>query len=234
MIKECIYYTDNMLDPKIERVCRDTLRSNFHGDIISVSLKPIDFGMNCVVYGLRGYKTMIKQILVGLTQSMGDYVFFTEHDVLYSKSHFDFKPPRDDVFYYNSNVYRWMYGSDTAIMHDRMLPLSSLCVNREFAREHYSRRMAYIHEHPEEFESREPAMARKWGYEPGTKKTRRGGFSDDDFETWSSELPIVDIRHGGTFSPPKIKLSSFKHKPQNWREIPADDVPGWNLKELFK
>ena len=69
---------------------------------------------------------MVKQILTALENSTTDYVFFTEHDVLYPKCHFDFTPPRDDIFYYNANVWRWFYPEDTAITHDRMLPLSSL------------------------------------------------------------------------------------------------------------
>ena len=83
------------------------------------------------------------------------------------------------------------------------------------------------------FRSREPRRARIWGYEPGTKKKKRGGFSNDDYDMWSSEYPIVDIRHRRTFSRPKVNLSEFKHQPKDWQEIPYTEVPGWDLKELF-
>ena len=161
-------------------------------------------------------------------------VFFTESDVLYPASHFDFIPPKDDIFYYNKNVWRWEFGSSIAIRHERMLPLSCLCVNREFALLYYEMLEKKIKEVGlDRFKSREPELARKWGYEPGTKKKKRGGLTDDDFETWSSEYPNIDIRHKGTFSPPKVTLKSFKHQPVNWQEIPIDKIPGWNLRTLF-
>ena len=234
MTKGCIYYTDNKIDDTpIFKVAQRFIKESGL-PIVSTSLKPIDFGTNIVVEGERSYPTMVKQILTALENSTTDYVFFTEHDVLYPKSHFDFTPPRDDIFYYNSNVWRWFYQEDTAITHDRMLPLSSLCVNKDFALDHYRMRMARVMELGlDEFRSREPRWARRWGYEPGTKKIKRGGFTDDDFETWRSEYPIIDVRHTWSFSRPKIKLSEFKHEPKWWKERPIEEIEGWDLKSLF-
>jgi hypothetical protein len=203
--------------------------------ITSVSLKAIQFGKNIVVEGERSYPTMVKQILTALENSRDDYVFFTEHDVLYPKCHFDFTPPKDNIFYYNSNIWRWRCWDDKAITYDRLLSLSCLCVNRKFALEHYKFRQKKVLELGlDEFRSREPRWARRWGYEPGTKKIKRGGFNDDDFETWSSEYPIVDIRHTKTFSRPKVTLEEFTHPPTNWRVIPIEEIPGWNLRKMFK
>jgi len=229
-----IFYTDNRIGEPIRSVVRKhILEAGL--PITSCSLKkPIDFGHNVVVQGERSYPTYIHQIKTALEASSADYVFFTEHDCLYPKSAFDFTPPRDDVFYYNENVWRWQFGSDTAIRHDRMLPLSCLCVNRIFALEHYKSRETHIEELGlDKFRSREPRWARRWGYEPGTKKKKRGGFSDDDFGTWSSETPVIDIRHKGTFSQPKVTLDSFKHKPTSWEETPIGNIPGWDLCDLF-
>lgn len=85
----------------------------------------------------------------------------------------------------------------------------------------------------DEFRSREPRRSRIWGYEPGTKKKKRGGLTDDDFEIWTSKVPIVDVRHNKTFSAPKVTLESFKHAPEGWVEIPVEEIPGWDIKELF-
>jgi hypothetical protein len=234
-MKGIIYYTDNRLAEPIVSVVREQiLKANL--PITSCSLnKPIDFGNNIVVKGERGYPTMLSQIITALENSEADYVFFCEQDVLYPVSHFDFLPQLDNIFYYNEHVWRWMYGSDTAITYDRLLSLSALCVNRKFALDHYRAREEKMYEMGvENFQSREPKAARIWGYEPGTKKTRRGGFSNDDFETWRSEYPIVDIRHSKTFSSPKVTLDSFKHAPTGWKEINIDKIPGWNLRKLFK
>lgn len=81
--------------------------------------------------------------------------------------------------------------------------------------------------------SREPRWARRFGYEPGTKKKRNGGFTDEEHIKRRSEFPNVDIRHNRTFSRPKIRLDEFKHKPNTWYEAKMDEIPGWNLKELF-
>jgi len=232
-MKGIIYYTDNRLDEPIYPLVQKYLLETGL-PIVSASLKPIDFGDNAVIDGERSYPTMVKQIISCLERSTAKYVFFCEHDVLYHKSHFDFTPPEDNIFYYNENVWRWWFGSDYAIRHDRMLPLSCLCANREFTLDHYKRRQKMIKELGwSEIRSREPRWARLIGYEPGTKKKKRGGFSDDDFDTWNSVLPVIDIRHKRTFSSPKIKLEDFKHKPRWWKEILINKIPGWNLKEIF-
>lgn len=231
--KGVIYYTNNDLgEPLFSMVQRLIKASGL--PITSVSLKPINFGNNIVFKGESGYVTMVKQIRTALENAREKYVFFTEHDVLYSQSHFDFTPPRDDIWYYNKSNYRWMFGEKIAVRYDRMLPLSALCVNREFALDHYKRREKAIEEAGNEaFSSHEPSLARKWGYEPGLKKRKRGGFSDDDFDTWESKYANIDIRHNKTFSIPKTTLKSFRHPPVNWQEIPIEDIPGWNLVSLF-
>ena len=232
-MKSILYYTDNRLGNPIYSKVQDQL-SMVWLPIVSVSLKPIKFGQNIVVIGERSYPTMVKQIIAGLKISLTDYVFFCEHDVLYPESHFDFAPPRDDIFYYNENVWRWWFGNDKAIRHERMLPLSVMCANRKFVLDHYLRRQQMIQELGwDEIRSREPRWARLIGYEPGTKKKKRGGFSDDDFSTWKSEYPVIDIRHKGTFSSPKIHLKDFKHKPKWWKEIPIEEIPGWDLRKMF-
>ncbi len=233
MTKGIIYYTDNRLrEPIFSIVQKQILKSGL--PIVSVSLKPINFGQNIVLSSSPGYLSMVTQITMALAKSETNYVFFCEHDVLYPLSHFDFTPPKDNIFYYNAYVWRWKYSEDLAITYDRLISLSGLCVNRKFALDHYKRRLEKIQEMNYDRDTRhEPGWARKWGYEPGTKKIKRGGFSDDNFETWSSEFPMVDIRHGRTFSQSKVTLDSFTHKPENWRETTLDKIPGWDLKSLF-
>ncbi len=233
MIKGIIYYTDNRLgEPIFSEVQKQILKVSL--PIVSVSLKPINFGKNFVLDLEPGFMTMLRQISKALEESKAEYVFFCEHDVLYPLSHFDFIPPRGDIFYYNANVWRWQIPDNLAITYNRLICLSGLSVNRQFALNHYKARMKKIEEKGWNHDTRhEPIWARKWGYEPGTKKIKRGGFSDDDFETWRSLYPIVDIRHGKTFSQSKVTLDSFIHKPINWTETTLDKIPGWNLKAMF-
>jgi len=233
MTKGIIYYTDNKLgEPIFSIVQKQILNSNL--PIVSVSLSPINFGKNFVLDLPPGYIAMISQITKALEEIHTDYVFFCEHDVLYPVSHFYFTPPRDDIFYYNASVWRWDYPNDRAINYDRLISLSGLCANRKLTLDHYKRRLMEIKKNNYQTNGRrEPYWARNWGYEPGTKKKVRGGFSDEDFDTWKSEFPIIDIRHKGTYSPPKTTLGGFKHLPTNWKEITLDKIPGWNLKKIF-
>jgi hypothetical protein len=228
-----IYYTDNRLSETIfNLVQKQILRSDL--PIVSVSLKPINFGENIVLNLDPSYLAMLTQITKALEVSKAEYVFFCEHDVLYPLSHFEFQPSRDDIFFYNEHVWRWKYPENFAITYDRLICLSGLCVNREFALKHYKKRLQKIKELKLEATGRrEPLWARRWGYEPGTKKTKRGGFSNDDFETWKSKQPLIDIRHGKTFSQSKVNLDSFIHPPTNWQETELDKIAGWNLKKLF-
>src|SRR3990167_10072219 len=164
MDKGIIYYTDNLIEEPIKSVVQEYL-SDSGLPIISASLKEIEFGKNVVVKGERGYPTMVRQIVEALKLLDTKYVFFCEHDVLYPQSHFDFTPLKDDIFYYNENVWRWAFGTDMAVQYDRMLPLSCLCANREFTLNHYLGRQKLIEEGGlNEVKSKEPEWVRKMGY----------------------------------------------------------------------
>lgn len=233
MSKGIIYYTHNRLDPVIQHTVLEYI-SKANLPIVSVSLKPMSFGQNIVIDLKPSYVTMVTQIIKGLEALTTDFVFFCEHDVLYPLSHFEFSPEKTNIFYYNSHVWRWDFPKNRVITYDRLISLSALVVNRELALRQYRARMSKILElELEKDASKEPAWARKWGYEPGAKKIRRGGFSDDDFETFQSKDPIIDVRHGKTFSHSKVTLDSFKHPPVNWRESTLDKIKGWNLFALF-
>ena len=236
MDKSVIYYTPNDLDPLIMRVCQEQLKRAWNGEIISCSLKPINFGRNFVLEGaVKSYPTMTKQILMALEHSTAKYVFFCEHDVLYHPSHFEFTPARDDIYYYNVNNWRWRWGTDIAITYDYLTSLSQLCCNRELAIAHYKYRLKTIEEQGlDKDRSREPRWARRFGYEPGTKPRRRGGITDEEHEKWRSKFPNIDIRHKGTFSHPKTFLDEFHHKPtESWMETNIKYLPGWDVKTLF-
>lgn len=238
LVKGAIYYTDFHVDPKIHGICLDQLKKSFGGEIVFVSLgKPMDVKNNVVLEGERSNTTMIRQIIAGLKNSKADIVFFTEHDVLYNPTHFEFTPVRNDIFYYNLSIYRWDYPNDRAISYDNLTSLSQMCCYRELALEHYQKRLKRIIDSGWDKEDgigkMQPIWVRMLGYEPGTKRRKIGGFSDDTNERWSSKLPNVDIRHGQTLSNPKTHLSQFKHLPTGWRESALKEIPGWDLKGMF-
>lgn len=235
LTKGAIYYTDNRPKAFILEACREQIKKAFNGKIVSVSLdKSVDLGENIVLTGMtRSYPTMVRQIITALEALDTDIVFFLEHDVLYHPSHFDFVPQNKDIYYYNINNWRWGIKEEFAVTYDGLHSLSQLSAYRETVLKHYKGRLKYIEERKlDEIIGGEPKWARVMGYEPGTKLRRKGGFSDEKFEVWKSELPNIDIRHRHTFSPPKYTLDSFKNPPQNWRQEKIDNVPYWNLREL--
>ena len=157
-----IYYTDSRVSEPIfstvQRILTEVGKEK-ELPITCVSLKPTDFGDRRIVLKgrERSYPTMIIQIVMALENAQEDYVFFCENDVLYHDSHFDFTPLKDNVFYYNNNVWRWKLWDFKLITYDNMRPLSCLCVNRKFALEHYKKRLKAVYDLGlDEFRSREP------------------------------------------------------------------------------
>ena len=234
MTKGAIYYTDNRPRWFILEKCQEQIKKAWKGKLVSVSLKPINFGENLVLEGRkRSYPTMIKQIVMALEALDTDIVFFLEHDILYQPSHFDFWPEKEEIYYYNINNWRWAVTDDFAITHNGLHSLSMLCAFRETALAHFQARLKYVENHGwDKNRAREPRNGQVISYEPGTKPISRGGFSDEKFAVWKSQLPNIDIRHRHTFSSPKYRLTDFDHPPVNWREEKIENLPYWNLQQL--
>lgn len=212
-----IYYTTNELDETITEMVRKRILE-VGLPIVSCSLKPINFGKNIVLDLKPGPITMVRQILAALEASESEYVFFCEHDVLYHRSHFEFTPPDKNIFYYNTNVWRWDYESAKVITYDHLRSLSGLCVFKDKALAHYRKRLATILENGfDKLPGSNPSWARKMGYEPGKK-------TGEQICEWKSKLPNIDIRHRKTLTPIKMIMESFRHKPTGWKESTIDQI----------
>lgn len=233
----CIYYTDLRPKPFILEYCQKTLKENCPYPIVSTSLhRPIDFGVKNIYIPdrLRSYPTMVLQIVTALENLDTDIVFFLEHDVLYHPSHFKYLPEREDIYYYNINNYRWYVKEEFAITYSGLHSLSAMVCYRKTALEHFKGRLKWLEVQGwDKQRSREPRWGRKLGYEPGTKKMDKGGFSDEDFVVWRSEVPNIDLRHRHCFSQPKTHKEDFNHLPADFKEVSIDEIPYWNLRELY-
>jgi hypothetical protein len=218
--KGLVYYTDSRLDEQIMLACQNQLQLSRNGhEIISVSLEPTLFGNNITLDAKRGIPTMFKQILAGLEASTADVIFLVEHDVLYHPSHFDFVPPKRDTFYYNQN--RWMVNAETghALFHYAS-STSGLCAYRELLVEHYRKRVAMVESAGH--------FTYKMGFEPGTHN-RAERVDDSKSDTWLSEYPNIDLRHGQNLTPSRWRKDQFRSQryTKGWTE--ADEVPGWGV-----
>jgi hypothetical protein len=223
MVKQILYYTDNWLkEPLFSLVQAKLLEANL--PIISVSLKPINFGKNIHYKGKRSYLTMFKQILTGLKASSADFIFMCEHDVLYHPSHFKFTPPRKDMYYYNNNVWKYKPKTGQCVAYDGGW-LSQLCASRKILINHYTKKVEIIENNNN---------LRRWRFEPGTKK----GIDHYKIKLWESEYPNVDIRHGRNLTgvrrfDPKEFRGDPKRVCPNFKRTTVDKILGWDTDLLL-
>jgi hypothetical protein len=224
-----LYYTDGWLDKGIFGWIGPLVRSYIEASglpIVSISLKPLDFGDKSIHFKLRrSHQTMFRQILTGLKACDFDNVFMCEHDVLYHPSHFDFTPPTDDLYYYNDNVWKYRLADGKAVTYTSAW-LSQCCSNRDILIEHYEKKLSIIEEGGKAF-----------GYEPGSGQSRK--IDKYGHDLWRSEYPCIDLRHGKNWTGTgRMSQDEFRNKKycKNWREGGLEDIPGWDtdyLKGLF-
>ena len=217
LTKGLLYYTDNRCSGEIMAAVQRQLKRCSNGfPIVSVSLRPIDFGENIVLDLERGYLTMNKQQLAGLEALKTDIVFFVEHDILYPKCHFDFTPPMEDCFYYNLNWWK-VRVEDGQALHFKAKQVSGLCAYRETLIEYFRDRVQKI-------ESGEIGGRRS--FEPGTQRhDEYGKISKHGFEIWFSDIPYVDIRHKTCLTRNIFDPSGYRNQVVGWTM--ADEIPGW-------
>lgn len=226
--KGIIYYTDNQLDEKVMKACqKQLLKAAGKLPIVSVSLKPMDFGKNIVFNGERGYLTMTKQILTALEALESEIVYFCEHDILYHPSHFDFTPPDRNTWYYDANYWFLRLPDGFAISYD-CSPLSGLVVYRDIAIKHYKERIELM----EKDNFKEYSMY-KIGFEPMTHH-RVKWINDYPFKTFMSSSPSIDISHGANVTHKRWSQDLFRRKPTRWEEGNIDTITGWdNVRKLL-
>lgn len=220
--KGIVYYTDNRASERILMASRNQLLHISNGiPIVSVSLYPIEFGdLNIVLDEKRGRLTMFKQIFEGLCNIKCDYVFLCEHDMLYHPSHFEFIPPRDDVYYYNVNTWKVDEESGHALFYITQ-QTSGLVAYSGLLGEHYAKRIERV--------ERE-GYNNRMGYEPGTHSTPRG-IDDFKAESFMSDYPNIDIRHKHNLTRSRWRQDQFRSQRscRGWTE--SDGVPGWGQTE---
>lgn len=175
---------------------------------------------------------MYKQILGALENSSADIIFFTEHDVLYHPSHFDFTPTDKETFYYNQNV--WYLRQDGHALHYDVNQLSGLVVYRETALKHYRERFKMIEQKYNELSLDEfNSWIRHMGHEPFTHG-RIQWESQFKVDTFKSASPNVDIRFGINSTGMRWNKDQYRNQNLliNWEEKEGYQIPGWSPQEL--
>lgn len=219
--KGIIYYTCNTHQADIEQACRVQLkRASGEIPIVCVSREPTDYGdVQITLPGEPGPLQMHRQILAGLQASEAEFVWLCENDVLYHPSHFDYQPPRRDVYYYNTNVWKVWHDDGLAVWTDNLQQASGLCAGREMLLNYYTRRVEQIER--DGFDRH---------YEPRGHRFychQRGGKYGS--QSWQSEHPNICIRHDGTATRSKRAASEFRNPKYAVGFRTADEVPPWGV-----
>ena len=216
-----IYYTDHNAPAPIAEAVRARLLALCNGhQLISVGLKkPIpSFGHNLTFDMERGHLAMFKQILAGLEASDADIIFLVEHDVLYHPSHFDFRPPSREVYFYNEHTYKVDAKTGQAVFY-YCKQTSGLCAYRELLLEHYRRRVEKVER---------DGYSRNMGFEPGCHQYPRG-VDNYKAERWMSRFPNVDVRTGKNWTKTRWDPSEFRNKNSCLGWTLVDEIPGWGV-----
>lgn len=226
--KGMIYYTTNTLDERIAKPVRDRLQEisvEKKINIVSSSLKKMNFGVKNVRFPSlkKSYYAMHKQILGALENSRADIIFFTEHDVLYHPSHFDFMPSDKETFYYNQNI--WYLRDDGHALHYDVNQLSGLCVYKEAAITHFREKLARIEKE---------GFSRNMGFEPFTHN-RVQWDKTFKMDVWKSEYPNIDIRFGVNSTGMRWEKEEYRNQQLliNWQESDIHHIPGWEYSDLL-
>jgi hypothetical protein len=167
---------------------------------------------------------MFKQILAALEHSRAIDIWFCEHDMLYHPSHFDFEPPRDDIFYYDEN--RWFVDAKTGrALFYHACSTSLLVAKRKLLLEHYRTRVARVEKE---------GFTLRLGYEPGNHPYPRG-VDMYKRETYFAKYPSLDIRHGKNLTPTRWSKDQFRNKGNLYAWKESDRIDGWGIvKDRFQ
>ena len=187
MSKGILYYSHNILDgTKINDACREMLLASGL-PITSVTHKPIDLGCNLITKLPKTVGSMIRQIIYGLENMTEDFIYFAEHDCLYSVSHFDIISGH---ITYNTNMWRltplgyWKIPDTKPVLSSCMGPREKLLIAMKNKLSCYRRR-----------KNQKPLMML---FEPGRGDDLSGRSTYCYLE--ASKQPCLDIRHNRNVS----------------------------------
>lgn len=116
-----IFLTANKVPKKWAQFHKEKLlEAAGNSPIITVSMEPLDWGINILQDAPYGKSNIYKQLLRGAKLATTDYIGVAEDDALYPKEHFEYRPPQDS-FAYNMNRFNlFTWGKPTYSWKNRM------------------------------------------------------------------------------------------------------------------
>jgi len=233
-----IYYTNNLLDEPLFSNCQEHLKG-VAGDIpiISVSQKPIDLCYNICIGDIgSSWLSLYKQLLVGCEKATTKYIATAEHDCLYTKDHFAWRPPREDTFYYNENVYFVQHNGNHPELEgmysnywEERRALSQLICNRELMIKAIKARLELLETSDVKkiiygepgcslINLKRAQVVAKSGSHASLSPFLKDFIEKEKSDIFRTNIPNLDIRHKQNFTGPK-RGKNRTYDLQGWGEF---------------
>lgn len=185
-----VYYTANRINQHFATSVRTQLLTAI-GDtpLISVSKKPIDFGINiCDGDTESSVISVYKAVLAGAKAAQTKYVALAEDDTLYSPEHFTTFRPADNAFAYNLSrwsIFTWSQPPFFNLYPRRIL--ATMIAPRDLLIEAIEERFT---KYPDSSK-----IPKRWMCEPGRSYEKNLGVTPRNAVDFYSYVPVVVFFH---------------------------------------
>lgn len=179
-----VYYSSNREKPEFaEEVRKRLLKSIGDLPLISVTQKPIDFGRNICIgdVGISNIN-VYRQIQLGTMAAKTSFVAMAETDCLYPKEHFEFRPPKEDMVFRNTNL--WILYLKHRKYRRKQYSLCNQIAGRNFLLENLSKCLKDRPMWSAEMEA--------WD-SPGNKPPHI--FAKRSWDNFETEIPCINVMH---------------------------------------
>lgn len=215
-----IFLTCNDLPEEWTKYHQEVLLSSLNGaPLITVSMKPMNIGLNILQDKPRSLSNIYWQLLRGARAATTDYIAVVEADTLYPKEHFLHRPRKDRIGYNMNHWSLFTWGVPTYSWRNRRGNYSMLAYRKLVIEALEERFAKYPNGTPERItgEIGRPMVERNMGI------TLR---AVEEFETTVS---IINFNHANASDDLQIR------QRKSLGEIRCFDVPSWGrAEELVK
>ena len=214
--KTVIFLTLNNLPTNWEAYHKQVLLESIgDAELITISRIPTDMGkgINLIQTETPSANNVYKQLLRGAKLATTEFIAVAESDSLYCIDHFEFTPPRNDVFYYNLShwsIFAW----DTTMFSWRNRRGNwTLVCNRQLLIDALEERFA---KYPEGTPPGATGELGRWRTDKQLGVTPR---RSEDFYTYT---PIINMNH---------EFGLDDRAKRHWKRhgtLRAHSIPYWN------
>jgi len=200
-----IFLTVNKVPKKWAEFHKKTLLKAI-GDtpLITISKEPLDWGTNLIQKETPSMNNIYKQVLRGSEMASTEFIAIAEDDVLYHKSHFEFRP-KEDEFIYDGHKWEMLTWGKPFYYHKYRILNSGLIAPTKLVIKSLKRR----------FKRYPNAPIGELG------KERKSGLNSYQVRNFWPEVGIVIFRHPNSLDPTE------KRKTKRPGVVQAYDIKYW-------